>query len=184
MENNYRLEKEYKISFDIFRDGYSAFQKKFVFPQANIKAIAFILLAVIFVTAVIDDNSQYFAYLLIMVCLAMAFREWYNPRKLKRSLSEVFKDTEETVYKLSIGDCFADISTVSTGKVENYTDDNNGDEEILPQKSRIPFDENFSLLEYDDFFLMFSGKSIFYIIPKKDFSEEETEIIRGLKSDK
>ena len=184
-ENNYRLEKEYKIPFEIFREGYTEFQKKFVFPQANVTALAFILLAIIFVVAVIQDASQYFAYLLIMVCLAMAVSQWYNPRKLRRNLFDVFRTMEETVYRIGIEEDFIDISTVSDGNAEkSVEDDEEYEEEPLPEKSRIPFDENFSLLEYDRFFLIFSGKTIFYIVPKECFSENELEIIMGLKSNK
>lgn len=185
-ENNYRLEKEYKIPLEIFREGYIAFQKKFVFPQANVTALAFIILAGVFVVAVVQDASQYFAYLLIMVCLAMAVRQWYNPRKLRQNLFESFQSMGETVYKISIGDSYADISTVSVETVENPVEnsgetDEEYENEPLPERSRIPFDENFSMLEYDQFFLMFSGKTIFYIIPKEDFSEGELEILRNLK---
>lgn len=181
-ENNYRFEKEYTIPFEIFREGYTAFQKKFVFPQANITAVAFIILAVIFVVSIIQDASQYFAYLLAMVCLAMAVRQWYNPRKLRRNLFESFQAMGETVYKISVSESYADISTVCTQKVENFPDtEEEYEEESLPEKSRIPFDENFSMLEYEKFFLMFSGKTVFYIIPKENFSENETEILRNLK---
>ncbi|MDE6780527.1 MAG: YcxB family protein, partial [Ruminococcus sp.] len=79
-ENNYRFEREYTIPFEIFRDGYTEFQKKFVFPQANITALAFMILAGVFIIAIVQDASQYFAYLLTTVCLAMAVRQWYNPR--------------------------------------------------------------------------------------------------------
>ncbi len=186
-ENNYRLEKEYTVPFEIFREGYTEFQKKYVFPQANVTALAFIILAGVFVFAVVQDNSQYFAYLLIMVCLAMAVRQWYNPRKLRNNLFDVFRTMEETVYKIGVGDGFVDISTVSEGNVENSVDEEQAEdeeepeEEPLPEKSRIPIDESFSLLEYDRFFLIFSGKTVFYIIPKKDFSENELEILRNLK---
>ncbi|MDE5620885.1 MAG: YcxB family protein [Ruminococcus sp.] len=183
-ENNYRLEKEYKIPFEIFREGYTEFQKKFVFPQANVTALAFVILAVVFVVAVIQGASQYFAYFLIMVCLAMSVRQWYNPRKLRNNLFDVFRTMEEIVYRIGIGDNFVDISTVSEGNVENSAEDDEEYEEELPEKSRIPFDENFSLLEYDRFFLIFSGKTIFYIVPLDCFSESELEIIRGLKSNK
>lgn len=179
-ENNYRLEKEYTIPFEIFRDGYTAFQKKFVFPSANITAVAFIILAGVFAVSIIQDSSQYFAYLLLMVCVAMAVRQWYNPRKLRRNLFDSFQAIGETVYKISVGEKYADISTVCTQKVEN-SDDEEWDSEPLPEKSSIPFDENFLMLEYEKFFLMFSGKTVFYIIPKEDFSESEIEILRNLK---
>ena len=48
-ENNYRLEKEYTVPFEIFREGYTEFQKKYVFPQANVTALAFIILAGVFI---------------------------------------------------------------------------------------------------------------------------------------
>ena len=185
-ENNYRLEKEYTIPFEIFREGYTAFQKKFVFPQANVISLAFLLLAVIFVFAIVQDKSQYFAYLLLMVCIAMAVRQWYNPRKLRSNLFETLQTMEETVYKISVGDKCVYISTVCTQQVEisdnNQTDsDEDCTPELFPEKSCINFDENFSMLEYEKFFLMFSGKTVFYIIPKENFSENELEILRNLK---
>lgn len=179
-ENNYRLEREYTIPFEIFREGYMAFQKKFVFPQANVTATAFIILAGVFVASIIQDSSQYFAYLLAMVCLAMAVRQWYNPRKLRRNLFESFQIMEQTVYKISVGDSYADISTVSAHETEESGDEEDKSEP-LPEKSRIPFDENFSMLEYEEFFLMFSGKTVFYIVPKENFPENELEILRNLK---
>ncbi|MDE6679487.1 MAG: YcxB family protein [Ruminococcus sp.] len=179
-ENNYRLEREYTIPFETFRDGYTAFQKKFVFPQTNVTAIAFIILAVVFIVSIIQDTSQYFAYLLVMVCLAMAVRQWYNPRKLRRNLFESFQYMKKNVYRISISDGYADISTVFIQK-DGDLEDEECEQEPLPEKSRIPFDENFSMLEYEKFFLMFSGKTVFYIIPKENFSENELEILRNLK---
>lgn len=173
MTENYLFEKNYSVPFEIFRKGYTAFQKKFIFPQANVTAVAFLILAGVFVFAVIDDNSQYFSYLLVFVCLAMAVRQWYNPRKLRANLFESFRETENSVYRISVAEKYVDISTVSTGE--------DSENEDLPEKSRIPVDENFSLLEYDKYFLIFSGKSIFYIIPKENFSGNEIEILKNLK---
>ncbi|MDE5860711.1 MAG: YcxB family protein, partial [Ruminococcus sp.] len=154
MTDKYLFEKNYSVPFEIFREGYIEFQKKFVFPQANLTAVAFLILAGVFIFSVIEDNSQYFAYLLIFVCLAMAVRQWYNPRKLRSNLFESFHLTENAVYRISVTEKYVDISTVSTG--EEWEDDD------LPEKSRIPIDENFSVLEYDKYFLIFSGKVIFY----------------------
>ena len=173
MTDNYLFEKNYSIPFEIFREGYIEFQKKFVFPQTNVTSIAFLRLAGVFIFSVIDDNSQYFAYLLIFVCLAMAVRQWYNPRKLRANLFESFHETENSVYRISVNEKYVDISTVTTGEESENTD--------LPEKSRIPIDENFSVMEYDKYFLIFSGKIIFYIIPKENFSENENEILRNLK---
>ena len=51
-------------------------------------------------------------------------------------------------------------------------------EELMPEKSRLNTKENYSLLEYDEYFLLMQGKEVFYILPKAGFSEDELEIIR------
>ncbi len=45
------------------------------------------------------------------------------------------------------------------------------------QKTYIRFDKNVVVIDKDEFFLVYIKKSVFYIIPKKDFSEEETLVI-------
>ncbi|MDE6781335.1 MAG: YcxB family protein, partial [Ruminococcus sp.] len=151
-------------------------------PKANITDLSFMILPGAFIIAIVHAASQYFAYLLTTVCLAMAVRQWYNPRKLRRNLFETFQAMGETVYKISVGESYADISTVCIQNVENSVEtDGDYEPEPLPEKSRIPFDENFSMLEYERFFLMFSGKTVFYIIPKENFTENENDILRNLK---
>ena len=49
MEENYKLEKEYKISVDIFREGYREYQKKYVYPKSYIFMGLFTLLAADFI---------------------------------------------------------------------------------------------------------------------------------------
>ena len=62
MKDNYKLEKEYTIPFETFRDGYTAFQKKFVYPRSYVLMAVFVILAIVFAAAVIEDKSQYIAY--------------------------------------------------------------------------------------------------------------------------
>ena len=62
----------------------------------------FLLLAADFIYAAIKDSEQYFAYLLIVVCLALAFREWYNPRKISRSLVDTVEEMRRPVYKIGV----------------------------------------------------------------------------------
>ena len=176
MEENYRLEKEYQISVDIFREGYREYQKKYVYPKSYIFMGLFTLLAADFIYAAVREPDNLMSYLLVVVCLGFAVREWYNPRKIRRSLVESYAELSETVYKLSIGDGFADISTVS-----EIIDEESGEPEPPPEPTRIPFDGQFSILEYDEFFLMIYGKTVFYIIPKENFAENEKDIIRCLK---
>lgn len=190
MEEKYKLEKEYSISANTFREGYLAFQKKYIYVKSYIFMGIFTLLAADFIYAAVKDPKNYFAYLLIVICLSLAFREWYNPRKIRRSLVDTVKELGEPVYKIGVGESFVDISTVSvpdgieeeTGEGETEPDESSVSEESdLPEPTRIPADEKMNILEYDKFFLLIYGKAVFYIIPKENFEEKELEVIRNIK---
>lgn len=205
MEENYRLEKEYTVSPEIFEKAYRSYQKKFVYLKSYIFMGIFLILAADFIYAAVKNPSNTLVYLLIVVCLALAFREWHNPRFVRRRLVETVRDMGKVVYKIGVGDGFIDISTVDDGSYgdedEDEAEDSGGNEEeasaenadeddeitddippeaeeLMPEKSRLNTKENYSLLEYDEYFLLIQGKEVFYILPKAGFSEDELEIIR------
>lgn len=180
MEDKYILEKEYSIPADTFREAYRAYQKKYVYPKNYIFMAIFLILAADFIYAAFKDNTNYFAYILIVLCLALAFREWYNPRKIRRSLVETVQEMGDPVYKIGVGDGFVDISTVSAPDGIEDEDETESAEEEAPEPTRIPVDDKTKLLEYSEFFLLLYGKQVFYIIPKEKFSESERDIIRKL----
>ncbi len=184
MEENYKLEKEYQITPEIFDKAYRSYQKKFVYPKSYIFMTLFLTLAGDFVYAAVKTPENRLVYLLIVVCIALAFREWHNPKFVRKRLNETLKDMGMPVYKIGVGDGFVDISTVeepeiSDEKEEEYDPADIPDEiDPLPEKTRIAVNSDFRLLEYDEYFLIMQGKSVFYILPKEGFSEEELEILR------
>lgn len=189
MEENYKLEKEYQISPEMFDKAYRSYQKKFVYPKSYIFIALFLILAADFVYAAVKTPENRLVYLLIVVCIALAFREWHNPKFVRRRLGETIKSMGTPVYKIGIGDGFVDISTVE--EPENVQEEEKDGEEYdpadipdeidpLPEKTRIAVNSDFKLLEYDEYFLMMQGKSVFYILPKEGFSEEELETVRKI----
>ena len=185
MDEKYILEKEYSISADTFREAYRAYQKKYVYPKSYFFMAIFLILSADFIYAAFKDTSNYFAYILIVLCLALAFREWYNPRKIRRTLVETVQDMGDLVYRIGVGDSYVDISTVSAPDgIEEEDGEKSEDtaEEEAPEPTRIPKDDKMKLLEYNEFFLLLYGKQVFYIIPKEKFSESERDIIRKLAS--
>lgn len=189
MEENYKLEKEYKIPSELFSEAYLEFQKKFVYPKSRIYTVLFAIIAaalLIFGIAAMGDASRkqkYIIYLAIVVAFACAVREWYNPKKVRRNLTASVRTLGEPVYKIGIADRYADISTVSDDLSDLPEEERDIPEELdpLPEKTRINADESFQLMEYERFFLMMSGKEMFYILPKEGFSENELETVRKLK---
>lgn len=195
MEENYILEKEYKIPPEMFEKAYRTYQRKFVYKKSYIFMGLFLILAADFVYAAVKQPDNTLIYLLIVVCLAFAFREWHNPRFIRRRLVETVRDMGETVYKIGIGDGFVDISTVDYGtemidsdeESEESPEEDYGDitdeTDPFPEKTRINTENDYRILEYDDFFLLMQDKKVFYILPKTGFSEEELETVRRTNAD-
>ena len=179
MEERYRLEKEYSLTADTVREGYKAFQKKYILKKNYIFTALFLVLAADFIHAAFKNPSNYLCYLLIALCLAFAFREWYNPKKARRTIVDTMSNSG-AVYRISVADSYADIATVSAPvPVEAVAADGETVEEPLPEPTRIPFDSEYSIEEHDSCFCLYYGRSVFYIVPKDGMSPEETEIMRS-----
>jgi len=166
MENKL-LEKKYKIPIDTIREGYKAYQRKFVNLRRYILTAVFLILTANFVYGAAKDSDNYIAYILIVICLAFAFREWYNPVKLRNSVIESCKELGDPLYCLTVTE---DEVVISTETEENEP----------PEPARLPINDELSVLEYNNFFLIVYGKLMFYIVPKADFSESELDIVRNL----
>lgn len=191
MEENYKLEKEYTVPPELFEKAYRTYQKKFVYLKSYLFMGLFLFLAADFVYAAVKQPDNTLVYLLIVICIAFAFREWHNPRFMRMRLVETVRNMGNVVYKIGIGDGFLDISTVDDGtddeengdNTENGSPEEDTDEAVpedqgLPEKTRINTKADYKLLEYDEFFLLMQDKKVFYILPKDGFSEDELEIVR------
>lgn len=188
MEENYILEKEYTVPPDLFEKAYRTYQKKFVYPKSCLFMGLFLFLAADFIYAAVKQPDNTIVYLLIVICIAFAFREWHTPRFARMRMVETVRDMGEVVYKIGIGEGFLDISTVDDGTEDDEKSDeetyNDASEDTgLPEKTRINTNENYRLLEYEEFFLLLQDRKIFYILPKTGFSEDELEIVRKTDAD-
>lgn len=183
MEDNIRLEKKYTIPMDIFIEGYRTYQKKYVYPKNYIFMAIFTVLAANFVYGAVKTPDNMLAYLFIVICLAMAFREWYNPRKMRQRITETVKEMGEPVYKLTAGDDFIEFSTENAGYLEDGGDDEEEESgEEIPEPTRFSADENLKIIEKQDYFLVIYGKSVFYIVPTEGMTASEKEFLRKLNN--
>lgn len=179
-EENIKLVREYSLDTDILRNGCIAYQKKYVYPGAFLKAVGFLVLAANFVYGIVNGptntESSIIAYLLIMLCLGIACIVLFNPLKQRRSIIDGFLEMEsKPVYRLTVTDKNIGISTVS----EVVPDDAEDDEVEAPEDCVFPID-NITVMEKDKFFLLMYAKMIYYIVPKENFSEDELEIVRNI----
>lgn len=171
-----KLEKNYSIPAEIYRLGYTAYQKKYEHPRMYIVSAIFLVIAADMVYAAIQAPENYLAYIIIAVCLAMAFREWMTPMRKRRIFFDTVKELEETEYRITVTDNAVEFSTVSPADVENQ----DGEDYEIPEPTKLPVDENLKILEYERFFLAVYGKMMFYIVPKEGFTEQEMAVLRDI----
>lgn len=184
-----KLEKIYKISNNMFREGFTAYQKKFVYPKNYLFMAVFFVLALNFVYGAVKAPENYFAYIMIAVCLALMVKEWFNPRRMRRAVIDTIRDIGEQEYKITVGDGWVEFSTSEQENVENLVENENATEFSTIQREDVENEpvpptrienDRLKILEYDRFFLLADGKIMFYIVPKDDFSQAEIEIIRNI----
>ena len=183
-ENKMLLEKQYKIPFDMFRNAFIAFQKKFVYPKSY--AIMGVLAVVIGIYAYFivygGENVNRGLYcMIILFCLMMMAFQWINPRKIRMKLMEGVKEIEDDEYRLRIFPEYLEIGTIlppedaKAAETDDLFDD-------VPEEdfsgTRIHYNKGLNVVEYPAFFMIYQQKSMFYVVPKSAFSEEELEILR------
>ena len=163
----------------MFEEAYTVFQKKHIYPRNIVMSVILVIVAIANIVNIVIGNSGTFGYVLVLICLALAAINLYNPKKIKRNLLESIKGIENDVYTL---DVYSDKLVVGT-VLETASDDREPEEyeevfgEIEKQEDILPTDVyvNNSLLvtERQKFFMVYIKKSMFYVIPKEIFTDDE-----------
>lgn len=173
--------KRYSIPFEMFEEAYTVFQKKYVYPRNMVMIILLIILAIgNIVNICVGRASGTISYILVMACLALAAINWYNPKKIKKNLMSSIKGIENDVYTLDILSDKLIIGTVIE-PVENEEKEPEEYEEVFGEtekpeeieSSDIYINNTLRVTERKDFFMVYIKKSMFYVIPKNVFSDEE-----------
>ena len=182
MEDEALVKKRYSIPYELFGEAFTVFQKKFVFPRNRIMSVLLLILAAGNVLNIMYGKGETIGYVLVLVCIALAFINWYNPRKLKRNLMESVKGIENDVYTLTIYPERIVIGTVLEPEKEKEPEEY---EEVfgeIPVKediadTEIYLNKNVKLIERKNFFMIYIKKSMFYVVPKEPLTQEEIEIM-------
>lgn len=182
MEDEALVKKRYSIPYELFGEAFTVFQKKLVFPRNRIMSVLLLILAAGNVLNIMYGKGETIGYVLVLVCIALAFINWYNPRKLKRNLMESVKGIENDVYTLTIYPERIVIGTVLEPEKEKEPEEY---EEVfgeIPVKediadTEIYLNKNVKVIERKNFFMIYIKKSMFYVVPKEPLTQEEIEIM-------
>ena len=186
------LERSYHIPLAMFDDAFRNFQKKYAYPQNFLLTAVLLAVAGVYVHAVIKDNTQTLAYILILTCAAIIIVRWYRTLKLRRSVHEALKEGLE----IRTEDAPAAEESAPEAEVpaepepaDGEKPDGNGFQQLFPEEpaedepippTEIRFGNGVKIHEYPEYFLVYLVRSNFYVIPKKDFSEDETAQLRKI----
>ena len=177
------LEKSYQISYELFRNAFTAFQKRFVYPKTYLVMAVLATVAGIYAYFVINGSEQDRPVycMVIVICLMLCAFQWYNPRKIRRNLMIAVREIEQDCYRLRLYPDYLEIGTLLPPEQNELA----GDDDLFddaPEEdfsgTRIYHNKNLHVIEYPDFFMIYQTKTMFYAVPKTVFSEQEREIIR------
>ena len=179
------LTKQYHIPYEMFRSAFTAFQKQYVYPRNYTLMAVFLLIAGVYSYYVVEgtDQQRPIYCMIIMLCLVLCALQWYNPRKIRRNLMEAIRGLEDDLYEYRLYPEYMEIGTILPDEElsgqQQETDELFDD---VPQENfsgtRIYYSNALKVTEYSEFFIVYMKKSNFYVLPKKDFSEQETELLR------
>lgn len=199
--------KDYGIPTSLYGNAFKVFQRKYVYPRNYIMTVLFAGIAVYYIYSLTKDMENMLCWLMTALCLALTASLWYNPYKLRRNLVKSVENIRDDVYSLEIFHEYMTVEMhmpeTDSQQFDNETVENsektdfqqfNGenvenevkasvDEDFFsvpekPEKTEIRFDSNIRIIEKHDFFIVYIVKSVFYIIPKKAFSEEEILVMQ------
>ncbi len=173
--------KRYSVPYEMFAEAYTVFQKKYVYPRNYIMCGLLLVLAIGNIINIAIGNAQTLGYVLVLACLALVAVNLYNPKKIKRNLLESIKGIENDVYtldilsdKMVVGTVLDPIDENEEKQPEEY-EEVFGDVEVQEEikESEIYIDNRLRVTERSEFFIVYIKKSMFYIIPKNIFTDEE-----------
>ncbi len=196
------IEKEYNIPLDIFNKAFTSFQKKFTYPRTYIMMACYFAIMVWQLVSIARGQGRAVTAIIIATCAVAIFISWFNPKKIKRNLLDSIKEIETDLYKFKLYDDCISLLALSKEEIYSFDNpqendeletvedldndektDNEGNYDVFEGESQNKTNEKatflmldniyFSILENDDHYMLYQSKVMFYVVPKKDFSDAE-----------
>lgn len=196
------LTKKYSINSGLYENAFVTFQKKFVYPRNWIMTAVFAAIAVYNLITFIKDTTTA-GIIFVLICAACIVSIWASPFKIRRNLMKAINDfVVNDIYEMELHEDKIFIRTLPNDnpeQVETEPETNKNISETTEeedffatpvdnpevQQTEIRFDNStLRIIEKNDYYMLYLMKSIFYVIPKKDFSNDEINAISQLFSGK
>jgi hypothetical protein len=192
------IEKIYTVPYELFEKAFKDYQKNYVWKMALIQAVAWALLFVTCLIVISFRPLSYINYIIAGFAGAMAISAVIKPKITRAKLMFGIKGIENDRYRFRL---FEDERKVTIKLLlETETENAEQNQEVKLEKEQDGFkklesvevaetvlslsDQAFVMREYDDYFMLFQTRALFYVLPKSAFDEGEKEILSKLATQK
>lgn len=169
----------YTLSKEMMQEAYGEYLKKSM-RFKNIMTVVYIILGLYFLFLGIFNGEGTTSFVLAFVCLAIGVVTWYNPRRMKRSVIEIFDEISGDRYECTISEQSVEIETA---ELAEHTEDAS-DEEIEKaaeegregiEKTVFNYTKETIVIEKDEYYII-GNKTVFFVFPKESFGNDCDEI--------
>lgn len=164
------------ISYDMYKDAYKLYQKRFVYPKNRIFQLILLLLAVDFGYhgAMNPDKPMYF--MLLLVCVSLILILWYNPRKIRRNIMDIIREVQNDRHIFSMDEEKMTFQVIPSDPYEEGA-------QIQPP-TPVYYTKDLRVIEKMEFFLICQGKQLFYVLPKRALYDNQPVVVRETLEEK
>lgn len=184
-------------------DAMKTFQKSFSSKRGKLSIVAYSLLAVAAIVAIVFNSTQGFNVTQIVLYFALAFCSfglYYSlteKKRMRRKVIETLKNMNPEDYHCTIFDNRIEIETIIKEKeeipekTENETEENVENSEVAEEKDEQPIKSVFKFgedmldfIESDMSLLLILARRQIYCFPKRCLSDEQQSAIRDFLTEK
>lgn len=184
-------------------DAMKTFQKSFSSKRGKLSIVAYSLLAVAAIVAIVFNSTQGFNVTQIVLYFALAFCSfglYYSlteKKRMRRKVIETLKNMNPEDYHCTIFDNRIEIETIIKEKeeipekTENETEENVENSEVIEEKDEQPIKSVFKFgedmldfIESDMSLLLILARRQIYCFPKRCLSDEQQSAIRDFLTEK
>lgn len=193
----------YDNSLEETDDAMKTFQKSFSSKRGKLSIVAYSLLAVAAIVAIVFNSMQGFNVTQIVLYFALAFCSfglYYSlteKKRMRRKVIETLKNMNPEDYHCTIFDNRIEIETIIKEKeeipekTENETEENVENSEVAEEKDEQPIKSVFKFgedmldfIESDMSLLLILARRQIYCFPKRCLSDEQQSAIRDFLTEK
>ncbi|MDR1674586.1 MAG: hypothetical protein LBR54_03940 [Oscillospiraceae bacterium] len=127
-----KIEKKYKVPFEMFEQSFKDFQKKYVYPLVIVQAAIYALVLALAVWRILQQQTFY--YMFMAIALGMGISVFIRPKLTRRKVMLGVRGIENDVYRFRLYDDRITLLYLNTEKPAVKDTDESAPQETAAEK--------------------------------------------------